>query len=354
MTQDPAAPPEEAPVLVSVVGGLGRIELNRPRAINALTREMVGIVADALADWRDNDEVQAILLTGRGDRGLCAGGDIKAIYRDLKDGQNHSIDFWRIEYRMNHTISEYPKPFVALMNGITMGGGVGISGHGSHRIVSESSKVGMPETGIGLFPDVGVRHILARMPHAVGRYLGITGLPVGPGAAVAYGFADYFVPGGELPALVNDLTADPSGADALVKAAAATPPADELENDIAWIEAAFSHDTIEEILEALRDRAEDNAHATADLLETRSPTSLKLTLAAIEAAETADLREVLEQDYRMALTLIDLPDIFEGIRAQVIDKDRNPRWQPATLAAVDESRIRSALTTPTTPGVFDD
>lgn len=352
MTQESVG--DDAPVLVSVVGSLGRIELNRPRAINALTNDMVGIIADALEKWRGDERVTAVLLTGRGERGLCAGGDIKAIYEDLKAGRRDSIAFWRTEYRMNHAISVYPKPFVALMSGITMGGGVGVSTHGSHRIVTETSKVGMPETAIGLFPDVGVRHLLARMPRSVGRYLGLTGLPVGPGAALAYGFADAFVAEERVPSLIADLEADASAADALVFGAATAPPPDELAEHVEWIDAAFSANTVEEILATLRERPEAKAQETADLLETRSPTSLKLTLAGIISAESLDLRGVLEQDYALAVNLTDLPDLFEGIRAQVIDKDRNPAWRPATLADVDEQAIQDALASHATPGVFDD
>ena len=156
---------DEAAVLTRVEGGLGRIELNKPKAINALSADMVTIMADALTAWQDDPAVTAVLVSGRGDRGLCAGGDIKAIHRGIVEDTSDAVDFWADEYRMNHAISQYPKPYIAVMDGITMGGGVGISVHGSHRIVTETSKVGMPETGIGLFPDVGGTYALARIPH---------------------------------------------------------------------------------------------------------------------------------------------------------------------------------------------
>ena len=194
MTETTAQAADDS-VITSVSNGVGRIELNKPKLINALSQDMVTRIDDALNAWRDDDSVKLVLVTGRGERGLCAGGDIKAVYNDIVAGSDENAKFWNREYKMNHAISEFPKPYVVVMNGITMGGGVGISGHGSHRIATDSTKVGMPETGIGLFPDVGGTHALARIPQpGVGMHLALTGQPIGAGDAIRYGLADTFVP----------------------------------------------------------------------------------------------------------------------------------------------------------------
>ncbi|WP_210604995.1 enoyl-CoA hydratase/isomerase family protein [Brevibacterium oceani] len=350
MTEPSAQAADEA-VLTSVSNGVGRIELNRPKLINALSQDMVGAIDDALNAWRDDDSVSIVLVTGRGERGLCAGGDIKAVYNDIVAGSDENAKFWNREYKMNFAISEFPKPYVVIMNGITMGGGVGISGHGSHRIVTDSTKVGMPETGIGLFPDVGGTHLLANAPGELGTHLALTGQPVGPGAAIALGLADHFLPDAQVPALIADLTAG-GDLDTVLGEYATEAPADELAEAAGWINECYVGDSAEDIVAALAAHADPDAQATAELIGTKAPTSVKVTLAAVRNAETMTLAEVLEQDYRVAVTLTGLPDLKEGIRAQVIDKDRSPKWSPASLAEVSDETVQSILTTDHEEKVF--
>ncbi|MDN6529202.1 MAG: 3-hydroxyisobutyryl-CoA hydrolase, partial [Brevibacterium sp.] len=250
MTTEAAAPPSESTVITSSHNGVGRIELNKPKLINALSQEMVGDIDDALASWRDDDSIKAVLVTGRGERGLCAGGDIKAVYNDIVAGTDENARFWNREYKMNHAISEFPKPYVVIMNGITMGGGVGISGHGSHRIVTDSTKIGMPETGIGLFPDVGGTYLLARAPGELGTHLALTGQPVGAGAALAMGLADYYVPDAPVPGLIADLEAG-GEIPAVIERYAADAPENELAEAAGWIDECYAGDRAEDIVAAL-------------------------------------------------------------------------------------------------------
>ncbi len=343
---------EETPVVLSTEGGLGRIELNKPRAINALNQEMVDIVNEALAKWQDDDSVKAVLVTGRGERGLCAGGDIKAIHASLLDGTDANLQFFGEEYVMNDRIARFPKPYVAFMNGITMGGGVGISAHGSVRIVTDSTKIGMPETTIGLFPDVGATHILARMPQHVGMYLGLTGLPIGAGGAIAYGLADYYVPDASVPELVKALAENSGDVAEVVAQFAQDAPAAELADDVSWIAECFAKDSPQEIVEALRSHESEKAQSTADLLEAKSPRSVAVTFELIRRAASMSLADVLEQDLRTATNIAKYPDLTEGIRAQVIDKDRNPKWNPASLADLDPQEVESIITTPVQDKVF--
>jgi enoyl-CoA hydratase len=341
----------EGSVITSVSNGVGRIELNKPKLINALSQDMVARIDDALNAWRDDDSVKLVLVTGRGERGLCAGGDIKAVYNDIVAGSDENAKFWNREYKMNHAISEFPKPYVVVMNGITMGGGVGISGHGSHRIVTDSTKVGMPETGIGLFPDVGGTHLLANAPGELGTHLALTGQPVGAGAAIALGLADYFVPDAQIPDLVADLNAG-EDLDTVLGKYAAESPENELAEAAGWINECYVGNNAEDIVAALAAHADPSAQATAELIGTKAPTSVKVTLAAVRNAAQMTLADVLEQDYRVAVALTGLPDLKEGIRAQVIDKDRNPKWNPASLSEVSDETVQSILTTDHEDKVF--
>jgi enoyl-CoA hydratase len=348
---EPSAQAADESVITSVSNGVGRIELNKPKLINALSQDMVGAIDDALTAWRDDDSVELVLVTGRGERGLCAGGDIKAVYNDIVAGSDENAKFWNREYKMNFEISQFPKPYVVIMNGITMGGGLGISGHGSHRIVTDSTKVGMPETGIGLFPDVGGTYLLAHAPGELGTHLALTGQPVGPGAAIALGLADCYVPDAQIPSLIEDLTAGQE-LDAVLSKYTADAPENELAEAAEWIDECYVGDHAEDIVAALSAHSNPNAQAAGELIRTKAPTSVKVTLAAVRNAGKMSLDEVLEQDYRIAVALTELPDLKEGIRAQVIDKDRNPKWNPATLAEVSDETVRSILTTDREDKVF--
>lgn len=334
---------DDRELLTAVNGGLARMTLNRPRAINALSEGMIASIASALDTWDGDGDVTAVLLDGAGDRGLCAGGDIRAIYDDLKAGNSRSLDFWRHEYRMNLAIAEYTKPYIALMDGITMGGGVGVSAHGSVRIVTERSKVGMPETGIGFAPDVGGTYLLARTPGELGTHFALTAGAMGPGDAIACGFADHFIESGTLPAFVDAIASEPARAALIAADFASEPPAPELAGDREWIDSCYSAASVEEILSRLDTHAHPDAAGAASAIRAKSPTSLKVTLAELRLARGRSLRAVLEQEYRVSTALTDRPDLVEGIRAQVIDKDRSPRWSPAVLDDVSTDTVASIL-----------
>ncbi|MBT2491624.1 enoyl-CoA hydratase/isomerase family protein [Streptomyces sp. ISL-96] len=323
----------DAPVLLRTDGRAAYLTLNRPRAINALNHPMVNRIAGALAAWERDPAVATVVITGAGERGLCAGGDIRSIYEDARSGGTASAAFWRDEYRLNAHIARFPKPYVAVMDGIVMGGGVGVSAHGSVRVVTERSRVAMPETGIGFVPDVGGTWLLSRAPGELGTHLALTGAAVGAADALLCGLADHFVPADRLPALLADLATDE--AREVLGWYARQAPEGELDAHRSWIDHCYAARTVEEIVDRLFDCGEPAAKDTAETILAKSPLALKITLTAMRAAaELGTLAEVLEQEYRVSCAALSSPDLVEGIRAQVIDKDRAPRWSPATLAQV--------------------
>ncbi len=324
-------------VLVRTEGALGRLTLQRPEAINALDLGMVQALTAALDAWRTDTDVQIVLLDGAGDRGFCAGGDVRALHAQIVSGHPESTaEFFRAEYALNAMIAEYPKPIVAFADGITMGGGIGLAGHAAIRIVTERAKLAMPETRIGFTPDVGGTWLLGRAPGRLGEYLALTGGSMNGADAIALGFADYYVPSANLDALREALAfrADPTGPSEIVLLFDETPEPSELSPSPEWIDEAFSADTVVEIVERLQAQGTTDATATADLLEGLAPTGLVVTLDAVREARAASgLREALEGEYRRVLWFVhEHPDLVEGIRAQLVDKDRNPKWQPASLA----------------------
>ncbi|WP_380281047.1 enoyl-CoA hydratase/isomerase family protein [Kitasatospora purpeofusca] len=319
-------------------GRVGRIVLDRPRALNSLTHGMVLDVRAALEAWAGDDAVRVVVLTGAGERGLCAGGDIRAFHDDAKEGGAGTRAFFRDEYRLNALVARYPKPYVAVMDGITMGGGVGVSAHGSVRIVTERSVVAMPETRIGLVPDVGGTWLLSRAPGELGTHLALTAGSMTAGDALLCGFADHFVPSARLPDLLTDLTDSPVE-DVLARYAEPAPTAP-LAGQRAWIDACYAADSVEEIVARLTAGGVPEAKQAAEELAERSPTMLKVTLAALRRARAhGSLEESLTQEYRVSCAALAHHDLVEGIRAQVVDKDRNPRWSPSTLAGVDERTV---------------
>ncbi|MDA3629380.1 enoyl-CoA hydratase/isomerase family protein [Saccharopolyspora sp. WRP15-2] len=327
----------EPEVLVREQGSLGRITLNRPKALNSLTLGMVREMAKAIEQWRTAEHIEAVLIDGAGERGLCAGGDVRALHDAVKAGdESLPIAFWTEEYQLNSALAGYPKPVVGIMDGITMGGGVGISAHGSHRVVTERSKVGMPEVGIGFIPDVGGTYLLSRAPGELGTHLALTGSPVGGADAVHCGVADYFVDSANLPELINALSGG-SVDEVLRKFAEPTPDAPLAEHR-EWIDAAYSADSVEEVLRRLRERPEAAAREAAEAIEQKSPTSLKVTLKALRS-DYASLEEALVQEYRLAMACVRIGDFVEGVRATLVDKDRNPKWSPPQLSEVDDARV---------------
>ncbi|PPK66618.1 enoyl-CoA hydratase/isomerase family protein [Actinokineospora auranticolor] len=331
-------------VLIRVVNGVGRITLNRPRAINALTHPMVVAIRAALDEWEHDDRVRLVLVDGAGERGLCAGGDIRAIHADAVAGGGESTAFWADEYRMNARIGGFPKPYVALMDGIVMGGGVGVSAHGSVRVVTERTRLAMPEVGIGLAPDVGGTYLLSRAPGELGTYAAVTGTSMSGADAVHCGLADWFAPSDRLPELIAEIEA--AGEDVVARFAVEPPPSG-LAKEAEWIDPAFTADTVEEILVGL---AASGQHDVIAEIGTRSPTAVKVALEATRRAKRLpDLESVLEQDYRVSTACLRGHDLVEGIRAQVVDKDRKPRWSPATLTDVTDEAVAAHFDEPEVP-----
>ncbi|MEU2294430.1 enoyl-CoA hydratase/isomerase family protein [Streptomyces bacillaris] len=343
---------DDRPVLLETRGRSLHINLNRPRAINALTHTMVRLIDEALTAAERDGTVTSVVLTGAGERGLCAGGDIRALHDDTRAGGRASLDFWRDEYRLNARIARFPMPYVALMDGIVMGGGVGVSAHGSLRIVTERSRVAMPETVIGFVPDVGGTHLLAAAPGELGTHLALTGRAVGAADALLCGLADHYVPARRLPELTEALAASVTAEEVArtVRGFAEEPSTaepGELAAQRDWIDACYATDSVEEIVRRLEgtvaSASASTAHAAADVvaeLGERSPLALKVTLAAVRrAARLGSLEAVLDQEFRVSARIREEPDFVEGVRARIIDKDGSPRWKPATLAEVDDSTV---------------
>lgn len=340
----------EPEVLIDKRDGLGLITLNRPKAINALNHPMALAITDALRSWATEDEVRTVVVTGAGERGLCAGGDIVAIHNDalVLNGRSATRGtavadsptgvFWRDEYILNALIGRYPKPYVVVMDGIVMGGGVGLSGHGSHRIVTERSKIGMPEVGIGFIPDVGGTYLLSRTPGEIGTHVALTTARMSAGDAIAAGFADYYVTSENIPALLETLRTET--ADIAIAKFATDAPESELVAQQEWIDDCYRAETVEQIVARLQATEVPEAAKAAQDILAKSPVALKVTLRSLRAArELASLEAVLNEEYRVSIASLSSHDLVEGIRAQVIDKDRNPRWNPATLAEVTAAEV---------------
>ncbi|MFJ3583054.1 enoyl-CoA hydratase/isomerase family protein [Streptomyces sp. NPDC090127] len=340
LDRDTQAEADGPHVLVRTEGRAGLLTLNRPRALNALTHPMVLRMDEALTAWEDDPAVETVVVRGAGERGLCAGGDIRAIHEDARAGRTASLGFWHDEYRLNARIARFPKPYVALMDGIVMGGGVGVSAHGSVRVVTERSRVAMPETGIGFVPDVGGTYLLSRAPGELGTHLALTGAQAGAADALLNGLADHFVPSRDLPRLTDELTRAPAH-EVLSRFARPAPPGP-LAAARDWIDTAYAADTVEEIIDRLLASGVTEAKETAATLLSRSPTALKVTLVALRRARLLDsLEAVLAMEFRLSAAALASADLVEGIRAQVIDKDRTPRWTPPTLGEVTEADVAS-------------
>ncbi|MEO9328113.1 3-hydroxyisobutyryl-CoA hydrolase [Gordonia aurantiaca] len=334
-------------VLAEENGSARSLILNRPKSINAIDHEMVTEMATLLDAWAADDAVDAVVLYGAGERGLCAGGDIVAIHRDAAalsgnpdatdlDAENSpSAKFWFDEYRLNAAISRYPKKYVAIMDGIVMGGGVGVSAHGNVRVVTDRTRLAMPEVGIGFVPDVGGTHLLSHVPDNLGVYAGLTAGQLSGADAIALGLADHFVPSESLPEFIKAV--GDSGVDAALARFASDAPESKVAAQREWISEAFAAETISEIIDRCRAVGAEEATKTADTIAAKSPTALAVTLRSLrEAAGDATLEETLVREYRVSLRCLLHPDMAEGIRAQVIDKDRNPSWAEFSEASIEK------------------
>jgi enoyl-CoA hydratase len=319
--------------------------MNRPKALNALTYGMVQAISAALLAWRDEPAVELVLLDGAGERGLCAGGDVRSLYESRTEGSGLARAFWRDEYRLNALIAAYPKPYVALQDGIVMGGGIGLSGHGSHRIVTERSQLAMPETGIGLIPDVGGTWLLANAPGETGVYLGLTGEVMRAADAIYARFSDTMIPSASLPVLIDRLV-DPKGGavGATILGLAEDPGASDLARRRADIDVAFAGAEVERMHMRLASLAAEWAAETRAALSQKSPKAMKLTLAAVrQARQLSSLQEALSVEYRLAVRLFEDGEFPEGVRALLVDKDRQPRWTPAQLGEVTADLVARYL-----------
>jgi len=325
-------------VLIARRGHLGHVLLNRPQALNALTHDMVVSIAAALADWAVDDDVAHVAISGAGDRGLCAGGDVAAMYRSAAGDGSAAAAFWADEYQLNAAIARYPKPYVAIMDGLVLGGGVGVSAHGSARVVTERTKLGMPEVTIGFVPDVGGTWLLSHAPGELGTHLALTGSTITGADAIALGLADSYVMSDRLPALMTDLEGMPA-ADAIARHESAAPESGLLAQR-GWIDEHYAGDDAVAIIERMETSQVGEARAAASLIRSKSPTSVHLALESLRRARRlGSLEEALDQEYRVGLRVLEGTEIVEGIRAQVIDKDRQPHWNPATLEEVSPSDI---------------
>ena len=331
---------ESDDVLSHVDNGVGYLTLNRPKAINSLKQSMVEGLRAVLTAWEREDAVSVVVLSGAGERGLCAGGDVVAIYHSARADGAEARRFWYDEYLMNGQIGRFPKTYVALMDGIVMGGGVGVGAHANTRVVTETTKMAMPEVGIGFIPDVGGAYLLSRAPGSLGLHAALTGAPFSGADAIALGFADHYVPHDQLDALRHAIASD--GVESALAAHAVEPPASELAAQRDWIDHCYAGDTVADIVASLRDHDAGPANDAANLIATRSPIALSVTLEAVRRAATlATLEDVLAQDYRVSSASLRSHDLVEGIRAQLVDKDRNPKWSPASLAQVSAADVEA-------------
>lgn len=335
----------EGDLIARKEGSAGIIRLNRPKAINAVTLEMFHDIDRALDAFEADPAVAAIVLEGAGERGLCAGGDIRALWESSKVKGDLGKILWRDEYILNARIKKFPKPYVAFMDGIVMGGGVGLSAHASHRVVTEKTKLAMPEVGLGFFPDVGGTFLLSRSPGEIGTYFGLTGQTMNGPDAIHAKFADAVVSTSRLPALREALTRLQPGVSAadvtkLIAGFSTGETTGPVAAAQAKVDALFAYDRMEDIVDALKRDGSDFAQTTLKTLNEKSPRGMVVALKLLRLArKTATLEECLVREYRAALEVFASDDFREGVRAAVIDKDRNPKWSPPRIEDVTPEMV---------------
>ncbi|WP_337266014.1 enoyl-CoA hydratase/isomerase family protein [Oryzifoliimicrobium ureilyticus] len=332
-------------VIVERRGTAGLIRLNRPKALNSLTLPMIEAIDTALEAFANDPAIASVTISGEGERGLCAGGDIRALYQSGRNGSGLAEEFWRREFLLNHRIAFFPKPYVAFMDGITMGGGVGLSAHGRYRIVTERTRLAMPETGIGYFPDVGATWLLARAPGELGIWIGLTGLELNAADAIQAGLSDFEMSSFQYDELIDTLAELPKAAsgrdvEAVIKNFARETSHSDLRSNIDLINRTMRFGKIEEIIGALAAEEGDFASRTHEAIAKRSPTSVKLTLELLRRGkQSRTLMECLEREFSACLAILGIQDFYEGIRAAVIDKDRMPKWQPSSFDKVEPEAL---------------
>jgi enoyl-CoA hydratase len=350
----------EPSVIVETAGALGSLRLNRVKALNSLTLDMVRVLAATLDDFATEPAIGLVLIEGAGERGLCSGADIRAIHESGRKGDGEAALFWREEHVLNARIARFRKPYVAFTDGLVMGGGVGVSAHGSHRVVTERTRLAMPETGIGFVPDVGGSWLLAHAPGETGTYLGLAGEAIEASDATYTGLADALVPAMDLPklrealALLGARTTHEMVRDTIGRFAQ-SPQAGPLERQRHVIDATVQAKRVEDILNALERDGSEFAMATAKTIAAKSPTSLKLTLRLLRLARFApDLETCLINEYRVGTRSLNGQDFYEGVRTTVIDKDRQPPWLPVDLKGVEDDAVEALLLPKADEPVFPD
>lgn len=327
----------EPTIIATVQGRIGHILMNRPKALNALDLGMIRAMREALDAWADNPAIHAVVVEGAGGRAFCAGGDIRAIRTAALEGDKTTIEtFFAEEYALNALIDGYPKPYIALIDGVCMGGGIGVSVHGDIRVTSEDGLFAMPETAIALFPDVGATFMLPRLPGALGMYLGLTGARLKGADAVHAGIATHFVPKAKLATLKDDIARDGIAA---IAAAAETLPPFTLAPHRDAIDRCFAQPSVAAIEAALHAEDTDFARETLAELHHVSPSSVAWTFAAIRRGATLDLRAALAAELRLTRHVAFHPDFAEGVRAMLVDKDRTPKWS----APIDDAALHAML-----------
>jgi enoyl-CoA hydratase len=349
------SPPSSDDILFGREGAVATVTLNRPRALNAFTLGMYRRFDPMLRAWEADPAIRAVLVRGAGERAFCAGGDVRAVYeagRGISGARDLTSVFFREEYELIRRVHRYPKPYLAIIDGITMGGGAGVSINGAYRIATEKTLLAMPETGIGLFPDVGATRFLNLCLGHVGRYLGLTGVRLGPADALYCGFATHFAPRERVPELVAALAGlawrdggERGQIDEILASLHGDPGEPPLATRHAAIDRCFAAETVEKILDALSREAASGgpdggwAAETHALLLTKSPTSLKVTLRQLAVGRGCDLEQALALEYRLTTHFMEGHDFYEGVRAVVVDKDQNPRWLPSTLTEVSDTEV---------------
>ncbi|WP_343346010.1 enoyl-CoA hydratase/isomerase family protein [Sphingomicrobium sp. XHP0239] len=321
-------------------GRLGILSLNRPEAIHALTQEMCEAMSAALIDWQSDNDIDAVMIDHATGRGFCAGGDVVALYRSGKSDGKEAAAFFHAEYRLNHLLFTYDKPVVAIMDGITMGGGVGISLPCTYRVATENTRLAMPETGIGLFPDVGGGHYLSRLPGNVGEFMALTGARLDGAECHYLGLATHYVASADLEDLKERFAAAPARMQGALGNASSTPPDARIADNMSLIAKHFSHDSVEAICESLENGETDWASAERDTIGTKSPLSLKVSLRLVrEGATRDDFAEEMVSEYALASRVVRTHDFIEGVRALLVDKDNEPKFDPPTPADVDDATV---------------
>jgi enoyl-CoA hydratase len=327
-------------VLISAETGIGRIRLNRPQAIHALTRDMCDTMSEALLGWRTDPKIEVVVIDHAEGRGFCAGGDVVMLAKSGAAGNDQAAAFFHSEYRLNHLLFTFPKPTMALMDGITMGGGVGIALPCTYRIATENTRLAMPETGIGLFPDVGGGWYLSRLPGRVGQFMVLTGARLDGAECQYLGLATHYVPQSSLEELVERIARDPSRIGGVLGAESATPPGAKIAGIQGPIARTFASDGLEEIAAALEAEDSDWARSELATIRTKSPLSCKVSLRLLaEGAARRNFTDEMTAEYALATRVVRTHDFREGVRALLIDKDNQPKWDPPSAEEITDEML---------------